>query len=466
MRRMAGFGRLLDASGRSSQPHLNRRRRAAVRLRGPAPGLRGGRLGRSRAARGGGAAPARRARPRPRDPPGLRRRPAPRDARPRDRGPRGPLGWTASSPRSWRRCGSGPSSSPTSTASRPTPRSGSPCSSPRRTRAAAPGSSTPSCGARPARRARLVEALPEDTPQAAALRHSHPEWIAALWWETLGPADARALMAADNEPAEPALRANTLRTTAAELAARLPVASHTCAGAAGGAGARRALRRPRRAGVAGGAVHAAVARGDDRRAGARPAAGRARARPVRGAGRQDDPPGRADGGPRARSWRSSATAAAPRRWCARRSAWGRAASRCGRATRPRSTSRRPTTACSSTRPARTSARSPAAPTRAGARPPSSPSGSRAPRARSCARARPLCAPAARSSTRPARSRPWRTSAWSAAFLADHSAFEADDLREAVPVWQHPAVPRHLQTLPHRDGTEGFFIARLRRRVGS
>jgi 16S rRNA (cytosine967-C5)-methyltransferase len=54
----------------------------------------------------------------------------------------------------------------------------------------------------------------------------------------------------------------------------------------------------------------------------------------------------------------------------------------------------------------------------------------------------------------------------AAFLADHTAFGADDLREAVPVWQHPAVPRHLQTLPHRDGTEGFFIARLRRHAAS
>jgi 16S rRNA (cytosine967-C5)-methyltransferase len=51
----------------------------------------------------------------------------------------------------------------------------------------------------------------------------------------------------------------------------------------------------------------------------------------------------------------------------------------------------------------------------------------------------------------------------AAFLAEHPAFEADDLREEVPVWQHPSVPLHLQTLPHRDGTEGFFIARLRRR---
>ena len=51
----------------------------------------------------------------------------------------------------------------------------------------------------------------------------------------------------------------------------------------------------------------------------------------------------------------------------------------------------------------------------------------------------------------------------AAFLADDPAFEADDLRRDAPVWQHPSVPSHLQTLPHRDGTEGFFIARLRRR---
>ena len=50
-----------------------------------------------------------------------------------------------------------------------------------------------------------------------------------------------------------------------------------------------------------------------------------------------------------------------------------------------------------------------------------------------------------------------------AFLAEREDFEADDLRREVPVWQHPSVPFHLQTLPHRDGTEGFFIARLRRR---
>src|SRR3954467_4009407 len=79
---------------------------------------------------------------------------------------------------------------------------------------------------RAAREARaLVEALPDATAAQAALRHSHPQWIAELWFEALGPTAARALMAADNLPGEAVLRANTLRITADELAARLPVAA-------------------------------------------------------------------------------------------------------------------------------------------------------------------------------------------------------------------------------------------------
>jgi 16S rRNA (cytosine967-C5)-methyltransferase len=79
---------------------------------------------------------------------------------------------------------------------------------------------------RAAREARaLVEALPEGTAAEAAVRHSHPRWVAELWFESLGPDAARALMAAGNRPAEAALRANVLRVGAAELAARLPVAS-------------------------------------------------------------------------------------------------------------------------------------------------------------------------------------------------------------------------------------------------
>src|SRR4051794_31999852 len=70
---------------------------------------------------------------------------------------------------------------------------------------------------------RIVAALPDATPEQAALKHSHPEWIARLWFDTFGAETARALMAADNEPAEAVLRANTLRITAAELARRLPV---------------------------------------------------------------------------------------------------------------------------------------------------------------------------------------------------------------------------------------------------
>jgi 16S rRNA (cytosine967-C5)-methyltransferase len=76
----------------------------------------------------------------------------------------------------------------------------------------------------------LVQALPEATPREAALRHSYPDWIAELWFASLGADDARALMAAGNRPAEAALRANALRTSAAALAAQLPVASRPAEG--------------------------------------------------------------------------------------------------------------------------------------------------------------------------------------------------------------------------------------------
>ncbi len=72
----------------------------------------------------------------------------------------------------------------------------------------------------------LLAGLAEDTPQRAAIKHSHPEWIARLWWASLGAEQARALMAADNEPSEVALRANTLVTDADALARELPVRTH------------------------------------------------------------------------------------------------------------------------------------------------------------------------------------------------------------------------------------------------
>ena len=54
-------------------------------------------------------------------------------------------------------------------------------------------------------------ALPEDTTvRGAAIRHSHPEWLVALWCRALGGEETKALLRADNEPAELALRVNRL----------------------------------------------------------------------------------------------------------------------------------------------------------------------------------------------------------------------------------------------------------------
>jgi 16S rRNA (cytosine967-C5)-methyltransferase len=55
-----------------------------------------------------------------------------------------------------------------------------------------------------------VELPDDDTPAGAAIRHSHPQWLVELWWGWLGPDATRDLLAADNEPAELALRVNSL----------------------------------------------------------------------------------------------------------------------------------------------------------------------------------------------------------------------------------------------------------------
>jgi 16S rRNA (cytosine967-C5)-methyltransferase len=55
-----------------------------------------------------------------------------------------------------------------------------------------------------------VELPADDTPAGAAIRHSHPRWLVDLWWDWLGADETRALLAADNEPAELALRVNAL----------------------------------------------------------------------------------------------------------------------------------------------------------------------------------------------------------------------------------------------------------------
>jgi 16S rRNA (cytosine967-C5)-methyltransferase len=47
-------------------------------------------------------------------------------------------------------------------------------------------------------------------------------------------------------------------------------------------------------------------------------------------------------------------------------------------------------------------------------------------------------------------------------LRDRPDVERDDLGVDRPAVAHPAFPGYLQLLPHRDGADGFFIARLRR----
>jgi 16S rRNA (cytosine967-C5)-methyltransferase len=62
-------------------------------------------------------------------------------------------------------------------------------------------------------RAELTAALlgDESTPEAAAVAHSAPLWLARMWWEELGADAARTLLAACNEPAELAMSISLLR---------------------------------------------------------------------------------------------------------------------------------------------------------------------------------------------------------------------------------------------------------------
>jgi 16S rRNA (cytosine967-C5)-methyltransferase len=305
----------------------------------------------------------------------------------------------------------------------------------------------------------LVAGLGDATPREAALRHSYPLWIAELWWESLGADAARALMAALNEPAETAVRANTLRTDARALAESLPVASHP------------APELPE--GLVLDAPFDAFAAAEWERGELMPQSRAAMTVARLLAPRPGERVLDLCAAPGAKTTHLAAlmgndgTLVAVERHAGRADALRRTAARMGARVEVRTGDA-------------AEPQEPGAYDRVLVDPPCSDLGTLASRPDARWR-KDLEAPARLARTQAAilragaaALRPGGTLVYStctispaenedviAAFLAERDEFTADDLRSDVPLWEHPRVPRFAQTLPHRDGTEGFFFARLR-----
>jgi 16S rRNA (cytosine967-C5)-methyltransferase len=71
----------------------------------------------------------------------------------------------------------------------------------------------------------LLAGLRDETPQAAALAHSYPDWIGDVWWRDLGADEARAVMRAQNDPPPTVVRVNALRPGPLPRGAPLTVAA-------------------------------------------------------------------------------------------------------------------------------------------------------------------------------------------------------------------------------------------------
>jgi 16S rRNA (cytosine967-C5)-methyltransferase len=76
----------------------------------------------------------------------------------------------------------------------------------------------------------ILAELHDHDPGAAAVLHSVPDWLARRWWQELGAETARQLLRDINEPAESALRVNTLVATPDEALAALPARAKPAAG--------------------------------------------------------------------------------------------------------------------------------------------------------------------------------------------------------------------------------------------
>ena len=145
-----------------------------------------------------------------------------------------------STPRRSRRCGSASTSCSSPTTRRP--RRGRPGGRARQAgdapRRAPPGARAPrrlrQRAAAPRRRASATSCSPALDDSTAGGRGGRPLATRSgwreMWWEELGADEARLLMAAMNEPAETALRVNTLRADPAAVAADLRAAGVEVAG--------------------------------------------------------------------------------------------------------------------------------------------------------------------------------------------------------------------------------------------
>ena len=303
-----------------------------------------------------------------------------------------------------------------------------------------------------------LAALGEETPEQAALRHSHPEWIARLWWEALGPATARELLAAGNRPAENAIRANTLKIGAAELRERLLVGAAIQDDALVLDGPWDAHASPE--------YQAGLCMPQSR-------AAQAVARllgPCPGERILDlcAAPGGKTTHLAALISNEGAITAVERH--------------AGRADALRRTVTRMGASCVDVRTEDAAAfDEPETYDRVLVDPPCSDLGTLAARPdarwrkdeadpeRLAVLQRRILRAGARA-LKPGGVLVYSTCTISPAenervigrFLDEHPGFAADDLRSDAPVWQHPSVPTCLLTLPSRDGTDGFFMARLRR----
>jgi 16S rRNA (cytosine967-C5)-methyltransferase len=314
---------------------------------------------------------------------------------------------------------------------------------------------------RAAREARaIVAALPDRTPAEAALRHSHPLWIAELWFDALGPDAARALLAAGNEAPETAVRANTLAIAPAELAERLPVPAHA------------ADRLPE--GLVLDAPFDAFSSPLWEQGLFMP-----QSRAAMAVARALAPePGESVldlcAAPGAKTTHLAALMEDRGRVVAVERHPGRAESL-------RRTAARMGAACVEVRTA--DAAAPLAETfdRVLVDPPCSDLGTLAARPDARWRKEPatvaeLAATQAAildAGARAVRSggvlvystctiSPRENERQIEAFLARHAGFTVEQPPSDLPVWDHPSVPSVLQSLPHRDGTDGFFVARMRR----